>query len=243
MEKYLYQDLYIQEDTHWWHRSKRATVVDLINTNFKNPKRLKILDIGCGTGKNLETLSKFGQTFGIDNSKEAITFCKKRHLINVYLRKSDNTKFPPNFFDVILMLDVLEHVKEKPTLKEIHRVLKPNGVLILTVPAHQWLWSQWDIVLHHKRRYHRNQLNTVLIENKFIPLKISYMYMFLIPPVIFIRFLKSRFKKSTDYSSDFQINFPIVNNILYQIAKLEKILNNKIAIPIGTSLIAAAAKK
>lgn len=245
MEKYLYQDLYILEDTHWWHKAKRNIVSQLLKSYVVNKgKPLKILDIGCGAGKNLESLSRFGETFGIDNSPEAIKFCKKRKLANqVYLRNSDNTKFPNNYFDIVVLLDVLEHVDEKPTLVEINRILKPNGLLILTVPAFSWLWSQWDVVLHHKRRYNASQLLISLTQNNFKPLKTTYLHSFLIPPIIIIRSIKSKLKASKEYSSDFQINSSLINTILFLLSRIEAMIINFFSIPFGTSIVSLSIKK
>src|SRR3989344_4554281 len=157
MQKYLYQDLYTQEDRHWWHRAKRAMVFT-VASKFLNQKIPKILDVGCGTGKNLENLNKLGKTWGIDNSKEAIEFCKKRGLVNLKLAEAENTKLPLSYFNLITLLDVLEHTDDNKTLAEMHRILDRKGIIIITVPAFNWLWSNWDVVLHHKRRYTKKSL-------------------------------------------------------------------------------------
>lgn len=217
-------------------------VIRLIKSRFPKSRNLKILDIGCGAGKNLEILSSLGVVYGIDNSSEAIKFCKKRKLPNVYLRNSDNTRFPDNFFDIVCLLDVLEHVEENPTLKEIHRVLKPNGVLILTVPAFSWLWSRWDVVLHHKRRYSNSNLINTLRNNRFNPLKTSYMHSFLIPPILLVRNIKSKFSKSKEYSSDFQINSPLINSLLSTLSKFESKISEKLSLPFGTSIVSISSK-
>lgn len=241
MRKYLYEDLYQLEDKHWWHISKRRIVRDLLflNTNFS--KKLKILDIGCGAGRNLEELKNLGHVFGIDSSKEAILFCKKRGLRSVILGKAESTKLPPNEFDAVMLLDVLEHTDDRKTLKEIYRILKPKGTLIITVPAFPKLWSRWDEVLHHKRRYTKKNISELLKHNNFNILKISYMFSFLVVPAFLIRMIKSRFSKE-NYSSDFKINSGIVNISLLFITRIEKFFLMKWSIPFGTSIICVATK-
>lgn len=241
MKKYLYRDLFIVEDTHWWHISKRKTISQLIKkySIWKNPK---VLDVGCGTGRNIEELADLGQVYGLDNSQEALRFCKKRGLKNLIFGSAEKTNMPNNSFDIITLLDVLEHTDDDKTLKEIHRILKKNGLLIITVPAFNWLWSQWDIVLHHKRRYTRESLAGVLERNNYGIRKISYMYCFLVVPILIIRSIKSiLFKK--EYPSDFKLSSPLVNNLLIKLTQFESFFYANGHIPIGTSLIVVAQKK
>ena len=152
MKKYLYEDLYSLEDKHWWHISKRRIVRNLIKkyNHLDNPR---ILDIGCGTGKNMEELQSLGPVFGLDSSIEALKYCKKRGLNNLIEGTAEKTSLKSSFFDVVTLLDVLEHTDDNKTLKEMNRIIKKDGIIIITVPAFGWLWSTWDEVLHHKRRY------------------------------------------------------------------------------------------
>lgn len=241
MKKYLYGDLFSLEDKHWWHISKRRIVRKLIDkyNNLENPK---ILDIGCGTGRNIEELADLGQIYGLDNSREALRFCKKRGLKNLIFGSAEKTNLPNNSFDIITLLDVLEHTDDDKTLKEIHRILKKNSLLIITVPAFNWLWSQWDIVLHHKRRYTRESLTTILERNNYRIRKISYMYSFLVLPILLVRSIKSfLFKK--EYPSDFRLSSSLVNNLLNKLTQFESFFYANGHIPIGTSLIVVAQKK
>lgn len=240
MEKYLYEDLYTLEEKHWWHISKRNMVSSLISKYITN-KNPQILDIGCGTGKNVEMLSRIGTAWGLDNSVDAIEFCRKRGLKNIKLGQSSKTGFENSSFDAVTLLDVLEHVDEDPTLKEIRRILRDNQFLIITVPAFSWLWSKWDQVLHHKRRYTKQSLRKVLERNNFKIEKISYMYSFLVLPALLIRFIKSLFFKDY-YPSDFKLSSPSVNNLLIRISNIERFFIENANIPFGTSLVCIAKK-
>lgn len=243
MQHYLYQDLYNLEETHWWHRSKfqlvQGAISRLVPTTSSN---VKLLDIGCGTGQILTLLSHFGTASGIDVSPEAIKFCKRRKLTRVSVGSSYNTGFAKNSMDVITILDVLEHTDERKTLKEIMRILKPGGFLILTVPAYQWLWSRWDEVLMHKKRYTVPSLTYILQTSGFHVLKISYAYSFLLLPIIVIRFLKKLLHKK-EYGSDFAINTPFINAVMEKLCSLERGFVLAGLVPFGTSVFCVARKR
>lgn len=240
MKKYLYEDLFLLEDKHWWHISKRRIVHKLIE-KYNTKENPKILDIGCGTGKNMEDLQNLGSIYGLDSSPEALRFCKKRGLNNLILGSAEKTKLKNNFFDIITILDVLEHTDDKKTLKEVHRILRDDGLIIITVPAFSWLWSNWDIVLHHKRRYTKKNLTGVFKKEGLQIIKISYMYSFLVLPVLIIRALKSLFLKKS-YSSDFKLSSPFLNLIMNKITNIESFFIMLTSIPIGTSIIVVAKK-
>ena len=241
MNKYLYPDLYELEDKHWWHIAKRKTCLQLIGKYLK-VKNPKILDVGCGTGKNVEEFSKLGKAFGLDSSPEAIKFCKeKRNLANISLGEAEKTGFDDAEFDLVSMLDVLEHTDDARTIKEARRILKDDGFLLITVPAYQWMWSKWDVALHHKRRYTKVQIIEVLKKNGFEVLAASYLYSFLLLPVFVVRKIKNVLGGKT-YSSDFKIGLPLVDKILGFVANFERVVALTIGIPFGLSIIVLARK-
>ncbi len=240
MEKYLYWELYDLEESHWWHTSKKALVLNLAKKYLRKPKS-HILDIGCGTGKNVEALSQLGICSGIDNSREAINFCRKRKLPRIKLASAEKTGFADQSFDLVTLLDVLEHTDDQKTLTEVHRILKNKGLGLITVPAYTWLWSKWDEVLHHRRRYNKQSLQNLLEQNGFTILKISYFNSFLILPVAIIRIIKSVFPKST-YGSDFRISFPLAGSVVSILSALETGILEKHNLPMGTSLVCVARK-
>lgn len=235
----LYEDMYKTEDTHWWHKAKRS-FVKLLITKFVKKGKLNLLDVGCGTGKNMEELSKYGEAWGVDISKEALLFCKKRGLINVKRGEAEHLPFENNTFDVVCVLDVLEHVDDAISIKEVVRVLNNNGYIIVTVPAFSWLWSKWDEALHHKRRYTRNQVREILTNNGLVIIKETYIHSFLVIPIYIIRKLKQL--QSKDYTSDFQINNNLVNKALLFISELEQMWINRYDMPFGTSVLCIAQK-
>lgn len=240
MQKYLYQDLYNLEETHWWHKAKRNLVCFFLKKYFFNKKN-RLLDVGCGAGKNIEAFSKFGTVWGVDFSSEAISFCKKRGLKKVSKGNLEKLSFEKNTFDCVTALDVLEHVDDSKALNEIYRVLKKSGILIATVPAYPALWSKWDEVLHHKRRYAKNALSQVLEKAGFQIIKNSYSYSFLVLPILITRAIKKLLYRK-HYPSDFLISNKILNSFLAKISEIEKFLIVHTSVPFGTSLIVVAKK-
>jgi SAM-dependent methyltransferase len=219
--------------------AKRALAIALIKkTGLVKPK---ILDIGCGTGKNVEAFSRLGKVFGIDQSPEAVSYCKQRSLKNTSLGSAARTGFPPNTFQIVTLLDVLEHTDERTTLNELKKILVPGGFVIINVPAYAWLWSKWDEVLHHKRRYTHSSLIHALTRNGFQILHISYAFSFLVLPVYLIRAIKSRLKQ--EYTSDFKIGSPMINSLLTKVAQIERFFVLTTGIPAGTSVICLAQKR
>lgn len=242
MRSDLYANLYDTEENHWWHRAKRELVGYFIKNNIHTPSPV-ILDVGCGTGKNMEAFGTFGRTVGLDSSKTAIEYCKKRGLATAVLGSAENMPFSSNKIDIVTALDVIEHIDEHRGLLEIARVLKPGGTLICAVPAFMWLWSEWDVALHHKKRYTKHELINAVEKAGLEVAKCSYAYSFLVLPVFIIRSIKRMWKrKNSSYDSDFNINNRLINIILLFLARLEHILIKMYHVPFGTSVLCIAKK-
>ncbi len=238
----LYLDLYSTEEEHWWHRAKRSIVKEIIK-HYSPCKNPIILDVGCGTGKNIESLKDLGRVVGVDISKDAIDFCKKRGIRTVVLGSVEKLPLSENKIDIVTALDVIEHVDEAKSLSEIVRVLKPDGIFICMVPAHMWLWSGWDVVLHHKKRYNKNEIVNAIEKSGMSVIKHSYVYSFLVIPVLIIRNIKRLFqKKGKVYTSDFNLTNNTINTLLYFLARLEHLLIKRYHVPFGTSVLCVAKK-
>jgi ubiquinone/menaquinone biosynthesis C-methylase UbiE len=240
MESYLYDDLYALEEQHWWHKAKRELILRLL-PQYITRKRIKILDIGCGTGKNVETFSQFGESWGLDISTRAIAYGKKRGLQHLARGTAEKTGLRAQSFDVVTLLDVLEHTDDVKSLKEVHRILKPQGHIVITVPAYQWLFSRWDEVLHHKRRYNKSGLEQILHDTGYTVEKISYVYSFLIIPIIVVRTIKSLFF-SRSYGSDFRLSSPYINSFMLAMCRIEAGIIQQGYVSFGTSLVCIARK-
>lgn len=247
MRKDLYREMYELEDKYWWHIAKRDLVRMLIQNSGIDMAKSIYMDIGCGTGRLMEEMQKgFGwkKVTGVDGSGEALRFCKKRGLVNV--SKGDfEEKLPAKSasVDVATCLDVIEHIEnEKVIMSEIFRVLKPGGILVVTVPAYQFMWTYWDDMLFHKRRYTKNDMAGKLAKVGFKIEKSTYAFSFLFPPAVLVRIAKSLIV-SLRSRSDFAPLPSFVEATFKTLSKWERGLIGKMNIPFGLSVVCVARKK
>ena len=150
-----YAAMAMVEKDHWFYRGKRIFVRAWIRRMMPASQGKVLLDCGCGTGIFASAMEDIFQVIGMDDHEEALSYARK-NLVRGNCIQGSATQIPMDdaTVDVITLLDVLEHIPDdRKTLAEIYRVLKPKGLLILTVPASPALWSEWDEVLHHCRRY------------------------------------------------------------------------------------------
>ena len=181
--------MFAYEADHWWFVNRQRLVMEWIKRLTSPGKPLKILDVGCGTGLMMEKLSSLGRVWGIDCSSEAVGYACKRGLAQVRQISCEKLNDPNGSYDVIICLDVLEHIKdEKAALCSLMRVLAPGGLLVVTVPAFRFLWSAYDVILGHQRRYGRSELIATLRGAGFDVLRASYFVTILFPAIALYRF-------------------------------------------------------
>lgn len=243
-----YQKMYELEDYYWWFVARRKLCLQMIEEFVRSyegrNKKMVILDAGCGTGAMLLELQKLGQVFGVDESPEAIEFCRRKGLVNLYNYNLTNLEgFPGERFDVIIALDVLEHIEDDiSALKELHRVCAHGGGLIITVPAYGFLWSEHDEALDHKRRYAAPELRNKLHRAGFKIQKISYVITILFFPIFLFRFWQSLTKNSLRPSTKHIILPQFLNNLLICLLDLEKFVLKFMNLPFGVSIVCIARK-
>jgi 2-polyprenyl-3-methyl-5-hydroxy-6-metoxy-1,4-benzoquinol methylase len=193
MEEYEYRIMRHIENTYWWFRGKQFLVEMLLKKHLDNNRSNMILDIGTGTGAILELLQRYGDAYGVDVSTVAIQMLAKTGHTSIV--RSDAEKaipFKSATFSIITCLDVLEHLEnDRFLLDEMVRVCKPNGVMLITVPAMGLLWSNHDVALHHKRRYTKRQLLRQIGPVHCNVIKASYFNASLFVPIAAVRILKS----------------------------------------------------
>lgn len=214
------------EDEHWWFQGRRAVMWSLLRRTG-NLGGLRVLDAGCGTGRNLlefGALGAPGAVNGIDSSPEAIEFCRRRGLDGVVLGRIESLPFGERAFDLLLATDVIEHVEDdRVALRELHRVAAPGGRLLVTVPAYQWLWSQHDDAHHHYRRYTWRRLHARLRETGWEPLAWSYFNSLLLAPIAAVR-IAARRRAPTNGRPDLRLTPASINRMLAQPMRLEAAL-------------------
>jgi len=239
METREYESMYRSELSHWWFRGKRAVIKHLLQLDLDPQK--KLLDFGCGTGALLSEFRSQVDAYGVDVAPTAIAFCKARGLKNVSLCPARD--LPSDTYDIIIASDVLEHVDDdRAVLKDLFRALKKNGRLLVTVPAHRFLWSVHDEALHHKRRYSKSELLAVAEAIGRHWQFISYYNMWLFLPVLLVRSAKKVFRFGHSAADTNQQPPDFLNEALFQIFQSEKYLLRRGTLPFGVSLIAISEK-
>lgn len=237
----LYPELYRVEEGHWWHRQKRQVIHQLIKQSCPKPGR--VLDVGCGAGKLLEELELLSwQTEGID------TVLSQGRRRGLKLKKTNLQTQPlpysKNHFDLVVCLDTLEHMNDdRRLMTEMARVAKPKGVIIISVPAYSWLFSYWDKMLGHFRRYSRKTLLRAVPKKFLQPVFISYFFSFLLLPAVIVRLVKalSGQKQRSDFTAD---PLPVLTHgFVGFLGNLELLWLKKSSIPFGLSLVGVFVKK
>lgn len=241
MEEKLIVDFFSEEKKHWWHIAKRALV-----KQFITGENLNILVAGIGGGMICDELRMVGhRVIGMDISEASCEYANKK--IGIPIIVGDLEKplpFTKDFFDLIIIADVLEHLdNDKQLLSEAFLCLKPNGKTIITVPAYPHMWSAWDNRLHHKRRYSLTVIKRVLAEAGMNVKKASYYHMLLYPFVYIYRIILRLPKGECSGKSDFSV-LPnrVFSGLLAFYYSLERFLLRIIDLPFGLSIIAVGIK-
>jgi ubiquinone/menaquinone biosynthesis C-methylase UbiE len=226
------------EQTYWWHLGRLKIIQTYIKRATKHKKNLKILNVGCGTGGTIDMLESFGAVDNVDNSDDALAFMKQKGYKNLYKVEGVKLPFPDNAYDIVGAFDVLEHIEnEHGALGEWRRVLKPGGSVVLTVPAYQWLWSDHDVSLHHKRRYTTGRLTAAAKTAGFIVDRKSYAIVFSLPLIVGFRFLHKATGRKTDSETSYVKVSEAVNTLFTNALAVEAKVHGGITFPTGTTVI------
>jgi len=239
MEPQVYARMGAVEDRHWWFVGRRRIVNEIIARLARLPGPARILEAGCGTGGNLKMLSRFGAVSAFEPDEAARATAAARGLHDIRDgRLPDGIPFDGERFDLAVMLDVLEHLDDDvAALKALSGQLTDNGNVLITVPAHQFLWSHHDEARHHKRRYTRAQLLTVARAAGLEPVFMSYANTLLFPAVVLLRLLG---KITGSTHDDDQLPGRAMNAILRGIFSCERHLLGRLPMPFGVSLVMLA---
>jgi SAM-dependent methyltransferase len=228
------------EERHWWYRGRR-TVLDGVIAGLELPKPARVLDAGCGSGRNMIELSSLGPVTGIELSETSVALARGREAGEIVSGSVLEMPFPDDSFDLAVSLDVIEHLEDDLTaLRELRRTVAPGGALLVTVPAYQWLWSGHDEINHHHRRYTRRSLQRVAERAGWTQVRTTYFNSLLLPVAILLRVLdRVNRAKTTESSLDLWIPPEPVNWLLERPLALEAALIARGGrIPAGLSLLA-----
>ena len=243
MESYEYETLYQHETSYWWFRGLHSIIVDTMK-GLGLTADSRILDAGCGTGRNLQMLKDnvTPEGFGFDIAAAASPFWPRRNLDRVCLASVNEVPFKSAYFDAVVSVDLLEcdAVHESSAFGELCRVLKPGGLMVLVVPAYDWLMSEE----HHKavgasRRYSVRKLKALASRQPTRIIKTTHVFASMLPLVAVYRLLLPFFRKpSADRPvSEIKPMNPIIDEILFRTVKFEGKIMQKMSLPFGSSIM------
>jgi len=241
MMEHTYPILFRVEQSHWWHIGRRRILSNFVEEICSQitDRRPKILDVGCGTGANLLMLSKYGDAEGVDISEDALAFCRERGLDKVKLGAGEELPYDNGTFDLVTAFDVVEHMDDDLAgLKEMRRVLRPGGRVLLFVPTFMFLWGLQDDVSHHRRRYRLPELTRVLEQAGFEIERSTYANITFFLPILLLRKLMRLTGIKTE--SENNINVSAFNGILGRIFGAESLILRRMNLPFGVSGLCVA---
>ena len=241
MQSHHYPILYQVEETHWWYVGRRRIIQSLVEkicTELNNPNP-KILDVGCGTGANLKMLATYGQAEGVDISSQAVDFCRERGLNSVKLGAIEHLPYETDSFELVTALDVIEHLDDDVAgLREIRRVMRRDGRLLLFVPAFMFLWGVQDDVSNHRRRYTLPGLLKAVKTAGFEVEWASYANISFFLPVLIVRSVMRwlGLRAATEYG----INISLMNGLFSWLFAAERFVLKRGRLPFGFSAVCIA---
>jgi SAM-dependent methyltransferase len=235
MEGGAYAEMYELEDRHWWFRGRRQLIWALLH-RADLPDKPRLLDAGCGTGRNLVEFGDLGPSTGMDPSEDAVRYCRRRGLSDVRCAGLEEIPFDSGAFDLLLACDVLEHVADDGrALVELARVAGSGATLVITAPAYRWLWTEHDVQLHHFRRYTLRELCRRTRAAGWAPVHMTYFNSFLFPAVAVAR-LVSRLSPRKGHTDLDRTPFGL-NRVLELPMRFEAALVERGAkLPVGVSI-------
>ena len=252
MQQHTYAILRRVEESHWWFVGRRRIISSFLERVCRDLKAaqaehggrdsaLNILDVGCGTGANLEMLSQFGEAEGVDVSAEALSFCRERGLTKVKQGAAEALPYEAGSFDLVTGLDVVEHLDDDLAgLKEMRRVLRRGGHTLLFVPAFMFLWGVQDDVSNHRRRYTLKELKRVVQEAGFELERASYVNLSFFAPILLGRLFMRATRLRPESENNLTIGF--LNGVLGKLFGAERFALRYLNFPFGVSIVCVARK-
>ncbi len=242
MERKVYDQMADLDSRHWWFTARHRILEGVIERIVKPPRDARVLELGAGTGHNLSMLARFGNVEASELDEGARMLASERlgrPVVEAAL--PDLSMFPADAYDLIALLDVLEHVPDDSgSLAAIKQRLKPGGALLLTVPINPWMWSAHDVAHHHHRRYRKREIRQLAEDAGYDIQLLSPFNSLLFPPIAAVRLVGKLTGK--DDSDDAMPSAP-VNKALDLIFGLERELVGRVPLPFGVSLVAVLRRR
>lgn len=252
MQQHTYAIMDEVEGSHWWFVGRRSILESFLSDIVKrlastiqvgsagNGSVLRILDVGCGTGANIEMLSQFGDAEGVDVSDDALEFCRRKGL-KVQKGLAETLPYADESFDLTTALDVIEHLDDDVAgLREMFRVTRRGGYSLFFVPAFMWLWGVQDDISHHRIRYTRSQIVERINSAGYTIERATYANWTFFSPILAGR----SFMKLTGIkpASENNINVSALNGLFGKLFSAERFWLKNFNFPFGVSIVVVARK-
>jgi ubiquinone/menaquinone biosynthesis C-methylase UbiE len=229
------------EETHWWYRALRRLIFQTLDAELPDWRNKKILDAGCGTGGILQRLGNPDSNVGLDLAPEAIAFCRERGLNNIQQGDICALPFRDDSFDAVICSSVLYHQwvgDVTAAIREMRRVLRPDGLLLVNVPAFRFLHSAHDDAVMTARRFRKSEIRQLLLDQNFRLCRLTYWTSLLFPLAVMARTLGAS-QMGRDFETSDQ---SFSQRVFAQIMSLELRWLRRASFPFGVALFAAARK-
>jgi len=230
-----YVAVHLEEDrSHWWFRGRLAVILAALRRALPS-RPVRLLELGCGSGNVLAALGDFGEAVGMDSHADLVAAGRAAGLDVRAGHLPEDLGVAPGWADVVLLLDVIEHVDDDlATLRAARGGVGEGGLLVVTVPAYQWLWSGHDEVLGHRRRYTASELRATVERAGFTVLRVTYFNTLLFPLLLAARAFK---RLRGDRGHDLHHPAALINWLLERAFAFERHLVPRIPLPFGSSLL------
>lgn len=254
MQQHTYAIMDEVEGSHWWFVGRRSILESFLKSiesrlqaaSREEPAKagtqnaVRILDIGCGTGANLEMLSQFGEAEGVDVSDDALEFCRQKGL-NAQKGLAERLPFDDGTFDLTTALDVVEHLDDDVAgLREMHRVTKKGGFSLIFVPAYMFLWGVQDDVSNHRIRYTKKQIVGRLKAAGYTIERATYANWTFFAPILAGRTLMR--VTGIKPESENNVNISALNGVFGKLFGAERFWLKNFNFPFGVSIVIVARK-
>lgn len=257
MELQEYKRMFDLEDHHWWFQGRLALTLRTLARHLPGPgvsgaSRVRLLDMGCGTGLFLQRLPAEVDAVGLDFSGEALAFTRLRGLSRLVCGDSQRLPFADGSFDMVTAFDLVEHVdRDRDLVAEVHRTLRPGGVFLSTVPAHPFLWSRHDVALHHRRRYRKREFDALFDPALWNTRRSTFTFAGIFPAAAAVRLSRRSEAGGANgshgpdgsASADTRPTHPMLNRAMIAYHRLEAAVLDRMNAPFGLSIMSVREKR